>query len=164
MGDHQSLHGHGVFLHQISDAGVGIDDYFIGQTHLAALVIPLGRNEFLAIAPMPVIDRHANRGIGIHHLFGGDDFQLVGEGIETKALGRLTDHVVILVEQVESPVAWRGQGFGRARSQRLHLSERRPHSAATIFRPGRAEADFPAVFYVCHGPAPSFLNKSRKTG
>jgi hypothetical protein len=82
VGDHQRLHGHGVLLHQVGDAGVGVDDDLVGQPHVAALVALLGGDELLAVAPVVVVHRHAHRGVGVHHLLGGDDLELVGVGVE----------------------------------------------------------------------------------
>ncbi len=42
MRHHQRLHGHGVLFHQIGDAGVGVDNDFIGQTLLTMLIALLG--------------------------------------------------------------------------------------------------------------------------
>ncbi len=36
MGDDQRLHADGVFLHQVGNARVGVDDDLVGQAHLAA--------------------------------------------------------------------------------------------------------------------------------
>lgn len=47
MGHHQRLHGDGVFLHQVGDTGVGVDDYLIRQTLLTVLIGLLGLNKFL---------------------------------------------------------------------------------------------------------------------
>ncbi len=38
---HQRLHGHGVLLHDVADAGVGVDDELVGQAAHAALVVGL---------------------------------------------------------------------------------------------------------------------------
>ena len=54
MGDHQRLHGHGVLLHQIGDAGVGVDDDLVGQAHVAALIALLCSHELLAEGPVVV--------------------------------------------------------------------------------------------------------------
>ncbi len=48
VGHHQGLHRHGVLLHQIGDAGIGVDDDLVGQPHLATLVVALGVDEALA--------------------------------------------------------------------------------------------------------------------
>jgi hypothetical protein len=60
MRDHQRLHRHRVLLHQVADAGVAIDDDLVGQAHVAALVVLLGGDELLAVAPMAVVHRHAH--------------------------------------------------------------------------------------------------------
>ena len=41
MRDRQRLHGHRVLLHQVGDAGVGVDDDLVRQPHLATLVATL---------------------------------------------------------------------------------------------------------------------------
>jgi hypothetical protein len=38
VGDHQGLHRHGVFFHEVGDAGVGVDDDLVGEAHLAAAI------------------------------------------------------------------------------------------------------------------------------
>ncbi|MNH21391.1 hypothetical protein D3C79_811990 [compost metagenome] len=45
---HQGLHRHGVLFHQVGDAGIRVDDNFISQPHLAALVVALGVDEAFA--------------------------------------------------------------------------------------------------------------------
>ncbi len=145
--DDERLHRHRVLLHQVADAGVGVDDDLVGQAHRAALVVLLGRDELLAVAPVAVVHRHADRRVGVHHLLGGDDLQLVRVGIQAVALGRGADHRVVLLDQLEAPVARAAQVLRgplrqgqRAVDQVLHL------------RLGG------------HAGAPSFLNRSRNTG
>ena len=130
MGDHQRLHRHRVLLHQVADAWVGVDHDLVGQSHVAALVVLLGADELLAVAPVAVSHRHAHAGIGIHHLLGSDDLELVRVGIETKAPGRVADHVVVVVDQLEGPVAGRSQALDRPAlrqraAQRAFLAVRR---------------------------------------
>ncbi len=98
VGDHQRLHRGRVLLHQVADAGVGVDDDLVGQAHLAAPVAALVGDEFLAVAPVAVVHRHADRGVGVHHLLGGDDLELVRIGVEREALR-----------------PWRGSSRGTAR-------------------------------------------------
>ena len=166
--DHQGLHGRGVLLHQIADAGVGIDHDFIGQAHVAAPVFFLGGDELLAIAPVPVVDRHADRGIGVHHLLGGDDFQLVRIGVQAKALRGLAYRVVVALYQLEGPVALRRQRFTGARWCRMRLAQNLmwpPVAGAwdvvQAFQPAPLQDGAQAVV---HDGAPSFLNRSRNTG
>ena len=108
MGHDQRLHWHRVFLHQVGDAGVRVNHYFIGQSHLTAAVAFFSCNELFSKRPMPVIHRHANRCIGINHLLGIDDFQLNRIRVKAKALGRSCDLAVITFNQIERPVrrAW----------------------------------------------------------
>ena len=42
MRNHQCLHGQRIFLHQIGNAGIGVNNNFIGQPHLAALIAFFG--------------------------------------------------------------------------------------------------------------------------
>ena len=95
VGDHQRLHRHRVLLHQVADAGVAVDDDLVGQAHRAALVVLLGGDELLAVAPVAVVHRHADAGIGVHHLLGGDDLELVRVGVQAEARRRFADHPVV---------------------------------------------------------------------
>ncbi len=111
VGDHQCLHAHGVLFHQVGDAGIGIDDDLVGQTHLPALVVFLGVQELLAVGPVVVTQRHANRGVGVHHLLGGDHLDLVRVGVQRVALGDAADLAVVLPNQVEGPFRAGGNGL-----------------------------------------------------
>ena len=104
MGNHQRLHGQGVFFHQVRDARIGVDDDLVGQAHLAAAIATLGGDELLAKRPVPVIDRHPDRSVCVHHLLGGDDLELVGIGIEPKLACGAGDGVVIFRDQLEGPL------------------------------------------------------------
>ncbi|MOA38827.1 hypothetical protein D3C78_1605520 [compost metagenome] len=48
---------------------------------------PLGFNKFFAERPVRIIDWHPDAGIGVHHLFGSNDFNLVGVGIQPIQFG-----------------------------------------------------------------------------
>ncbi len=109
MGNHQRLHGGGVFLHQVADARVGVDDDLVRQPHVPAPIAPLGGQKFLSVAPVAVVHRHAHARIRVHHLLGSDDLQLVGVGIQPKPLGRSGDGSVVTINQLERPVARVGQ-------------------------------------------------------
>ena len=74
--DDERLHRHRVLFHQIRDAGVRIDDDFIRQPHLAATVALFRGQEVLAERPVPVVHRHADGRVRVHHLFGADEFEL----------------------------------------------------------------------------------------
>jgi hypothetical protein len=115
--DHQRLHGHGVLFHEVGDAGAGVDDDLVGQPHLAALVALLGGKELLAVGPVVIAHRHADRGIGVHHLLGGDDLDLVGVGVEAVVGGDAGDLAVVgssssKVHSEPSDRGWR-RGGGR---------------------------------------------------
>ena len=109
MGDHQRLHGHRIFFHQIRDAGIGVDHDFVSQSHLAALVVAFGGQKMFAERPVPVIHRHAGRGVGVHHLFGGNDFQLNRINIQLIAFRHAGDFSVVAFDQLEAPVRRAGQ-------------------------------------------------------
>lgn len=111
VGDHQGLHGHGVLFHQVGDAGVGVDDDLVRQAHVAAAVVLLGGDELLAVGPVAVDDRHAHRGIGVHHLLGRDDLELVGVGVQVVAARHAGDLAVVALDQLEGPVRRAGQRF-----------------------------------------------------
>ena len=101
----QRLHGHGVFLHAIADAWIGIDNDFVGEPHLALAVVALVGNEVLAKGPVPVHQRHADRRIGVQHLFGRDDLDLVGVEIQPEIVPRNhLDGIVNIAKRIEGPV------------------------------------------------------------
>ena len=86
--DHQRLHGRGVLLHQIGDTRRRVDNDLIGQAHQALAVGSLLIGEMLAERPVLVEQGHADRGIGVQHLFGGDHLDLVGVDIEPEFVFR----------------------------------------------------------------------------
>ena len=92
-----------VFLHQVSDAGIGVDDDFVGQTHLAAAIAFFRAEEMLAKGPVVIRHRHADRCIRIHHLLGRNDFQLVRIGVEPEIGGNALDFLVRLLDQLYRP-------------------------------------------------------------
>jgi hypothetical protein len=62
--------------------GVGVDHDLVGEALVAALVQLLLAHEALAERPVLVHQRHADRAVGIQHLFGRDDLDLVRIEIE----------------------------------------------------------------------------------
>lgn len=105
MRGHQRLHRHGVFFHEIGDAGIGIDHQLIGKTAVALTVVMLLIGKALAEGPVLVHERHADRGIGVEHLFGGDDLQLVRVDAEAHFFERdLLDRVVSTRQRRKIPV------------------------------------------------------------
>ena len=82
VGDDQCLHGHWVLFHQVGNAGVGVDDDLISESHPPLHVVLLIAQEGLAVTPVVIHQRHAYRGVGIEHLLGADDFYLVRVGIQ----------------------------------------------------------------------------------
>ncbi|MCY1308280.1 hypothetical protein D9M70_582740 [compost metagenome] len=101
----QRLHRHRVFFHEIGDAGVGIDHQLIGEAAVPLAIVVLLIGEALAEGPMLVHERHADRGIGVEHLLGGDDLQLVRVDAEAHFLKRdLLDRVIGTRKGREVPV------------------------------------------------------------
>ncbi len=118
VGDDQGLHGQGVLLHEVGDAGVGVDDDLVGQAHLPAPVAVLRGQEVLAEGPVVVVDRHAGRGVGVHHLQGADDLQLVGVGVQAEVPGQAPDGVVEGGDGLEGPLRSPGEhGYTRFRKR-----------------------------------------------
>src|SRR5690606_22357306 len=111
VGDDQGLHGDGVLFHQVGDAGVGIDHDLVGQTHLATAVGLFRAEKMLAVGPVVITQRHAHRGVGVHHLLGGDHLDLVGVGVERIAFGDPPDFAVVGTDQLEGPFRTGGDGL-----------------------------------------------------
>ncbi len=112
MRNHQGLHGHGVLFHQIGNARIGIDHDLVGQAHLTALVVLLGMQKMFAVGPVVIAQRHAHRGIGVHHLLGSDDLNLIGIGVQPVYItGNTADFLVVFADQVEGPFRAGGDGL-----------------------------------------------------
>ena len=105
VGDDQSLHRHGVFFHEVGDAGVGVDDDLVGQAHLATAVALFGVQETLSEGPVMVVDGHADGRIGVHHLLRSDDLELDGVGVEPELPRHPVDLGVVGLDEVEGPFA-----------------------------------------------------------
>ena len=58
-----------------------------------------------------ITQRHADGGVGVHHLLGGDHFDLVGVSIERIASRQTTDFVVVGLDQLERPFGAGGNGL-----------------------------------------------------
>ena len=105
VGDDQRLHRGRVLLHDVADAGVGVDDDLVGEAAHAPAVTGFVLGEVLAERPMLVEQRHADRRIGVEHLLGGDDLDLVRVGVEAEFPGRdRLDRVVDALDGPEVPV------------------------------------------------------------
>ncbi len=104
MGHHQRLHGNGVLLHQVSDTRVGVDHNLVGQPLLPVLIEPLGLDKLFTKRPVGIVNRHSDAGVGVHHLFGGDDFDLVGIGIKPVEFSYPIDLGQVGIKQFECPV------------------------------------------------------------
>ena len=105
VGDHQRLHRGRVLLHDVADAWIGVDHDLIGEPLHAGAVHRLVAGEVLAERPVLVEQRHADRGIGIQHLLGADDLDLVGIYVQPKLADRdLLDRVMHALDGAELPV------------------------------------------------------------
>ncbi len=102
--DYQYLHRQGVLLHQIGDAGVRIDDDFVGEPLHALAVALLVGDEILAEGPVRIAHRQAGGRIRVEHLLGGDYLDLVGIGVEAVVIGMRRDRPVEILEQLEIPL------------------------------------------------------------
>ena len=112
--DHQRLHGGAVFLHDIADAWVRVDDDLIRQPLHAGAVHRLIAGEMFAEGPVLVEQRHADGRIGIQHLFGANDLDLVGVNVQAHFPDRdFLDRVVTFLDGGEFPVcAFEQRAFG----------------------------------------------------
>ena len=96
VGDDQRLHRHRVLLHAIANAWVGVDHDLIGERLVAPAVERFVAHETLAVGPMGVHQRHADGAIGVEHLLGRNDLDLVRKDVEAEfvaadPLDRLVD-------------------------------------------------------------------------
>ena len=114
VGDHQRLHRQRVFVHQVGNAGVRVDDDLVRQAHLPAFVAVLGGQEMFAKRPVVVVNRHADGGVGVHHLLGADDLEQMRITVESVALGHLADRLVVLLYGLEGPLGTGRQGQRRS--------------------------------------------------
>jgi hypothetical protein len=118
MRDDERLHRRRVLLHHVADARIGVDDDLVGEAHLPGAVDRLVLGEMLSERPVPVEQRHADRGVGVEHLLGGDDLDLVRIGVETELLARdHLDRVVDALDGLKVPIPaleqkTLGQAFG----------------------------------------------------
>ena len=104
MRDHQRLHRERIFLHEVRDAGIGVDDDLVGESLVALAIKRLVPDELLSVRPVRVGDRQPGRGIRIEHLLGRDDFDLIGVGVEPEFARARADRVVVAAEQIERPL------------------------------------------------------------
>ena len=89
----------------VFSAGVGVDDNIVGQAHVTATVALFGGEKMLAVGPVVIAQRHADRSVGIHHLLGGDDLDLIGVGVQAVDLmGNPANLLVVLADQLEGPL------------------------------------------------------------
>ena len=84
VGDDQRLHGRRIALHQEGHAGRRVDDDLVGEPPEPFPVQRLVLHELLAERPVLVKQRHADRGVGIEHLLGGNHLDLVGIDLEAE--------------------------------------------------------------------------------
>ena len=113
VGNHQRLHRHTVFLHQIRDAGIGVDDDLVGETHQPTLIVALHVHKMFAEGPVVVANGHADGRVGVHHLIGTDNLYLVRIGVEAERVRDSADLAIVGLDQLEGPVAAFRQKLGR---------------------------------------------------
>ena len=123
VSNHQSLHRGGVLLHDVAYARVGVDHYFIGEALQSHAVDALVLRKSLAEGPVPIEQRHSGRRIGVKHLLGRDDFDLIWENIQAKLFVRdAGDRFVNSLDRLEIPIIAiekKGAGVHRAVSPAL---------------------------------------------
>src|SRR6185369_15824277 len=106
-----------------------------------------------------------DRRVRVHHLLGGDDLELVGIRVEAVALRGGADLLVVLLDQLERPVARIGKRPLRARAGGQRLLRQRPLGTQPA---ARRRALRQAAWRVArggrHAATPSALKRSRKTG
>ncbi len=112
MRHHQCLHGNGVLFHQVGDAGVRVDDDFIGQPLLTMLIEPFGFDELLTKRPVGIVNGHPDAGVSVHHLFRRNHFDLMGIGIQTVEFRHPVNFRQVGIKQLECPVGSIAQTCG----------------------------------------------------
>ena len=135
VGDHQRLHRRRVLLHHVGDARIGVDDDLVGQSHQAAAVARLLLGEVLAEGPVLVEQWHADRGIGIEHLLGGDDLDLVRVPRQAEfGPGHGFAGIVDAPDRLEVPVIAGKQQLARFGCCRLRAAQARDHVGPSLRR------------------------------
>ena len=127
MGDDERLHRRRVLLHDVADAGIGVDDDLVGEGAQPLAVADLVLGEMLAERPMLVEQRHADRRIGVEHLLGRDDLDLVRIDVEAELVdGDTLDGVVDPSDRVEIPIGPLVEQGRRVRRERHRASPSAP--------------------------------------
>ncbi|CFP62689.1 Uncharacterised protein [Bordetella pertussis] len=132
--DHQRLHRHGVLLHQVGNTWAGIDDDLVRQALHALAVVLLVADELLAVRPVRIADGQPGRGIGVEHLLGGDDFDLVGIGVQAVLAGDLRDRLVVALDQLEGPFRAFRNGLRAADRMQFAATGDRIHTVSFLNR------------------------------
>ncbi len=75
----QRLHGDGVLFHQVAMQGLElIASLMLPVLADHAYMVTFRSMNFCQTRPVRIVDRHPDAGVGVHHLFGSDDFNLRG--------------------------------------------------------------------------------------
>ena len=82
------------------------------------LVVGLVVGEPLAERPVPVHQRHADRGIGVEHLLGGDDLDLIGIDVEPELAEGDLAHRIVDPSRISSKFHSGPSNSGRTRTLR----------------------------------------------
>ena len=113
VGNHQRLHGCGIFFHQIGNARGAVDHDLICEAHKPLAIECLVMCKVLSERPMLVEQRHAGRGIGIQHLLRGDHLDLVRVDVEPEFGSRnLLARIVDALQLREVPLRSLEQACG----------------------------------------------------
>ena len=172
VGDHQRLHRGRVLLHDVADAWIGVDHDLIREALHAGAVHRLVAGEVLAERPVLVEQRHADRGIGIEHLLGADDLDLVGIDVQPELVDRdLLDRVVHALDGAELPVrALEQRALGPDAAAEVVHASRLPWSPASWrtvrgtpdrCRAGARPCASPSARRSCRSPCRSATDRSR---
>src|SRR5262245_35195258 len=130
MEDTETLVRRGILLHEVGDARRAVDHDLVGEPPETSSIERLVMGEMLAEGPVLVEQRHADRGIGIEHLLGGDDLDLVGIDVEPKLAERnLLAGVVHPLQDGEIPVGTAVEPFARGHDAARSFPRRRWNSS-----------------------------------
>ncbi len=103
--DHQGLHRHRVFLHDVRNAGIGIDHQFVGQCLSTFAIEHFFAGKFLSKGPVRIHQRHADCRVRIEHLFAGNDLDLIAIDAQSKLAQRdLFNRIMSAAEKVKVPL------------------------------------------------------------
>ena len=77
---------------------------------MPAAITLFHREKLFAKGPMGIKHRHTGARIAVHHLLGGDDFDLIGIGIQAEVGGDTAQFGIVLLEKFKGPFGTFGNG------------------------------------------------------